>query len=75
MSWLDENVKKDFDLIYGNSTAKVLQKKIGLKKMLENIQSSKFEYLHGYNTCLNESLNNFKTGGGITRKNLNQWGT
>ena len=74
-SWLDQTITKDFVLIYGNPKSSVLQKKLGLKKLLENIHLNKADYIHGMNTCMNEFLNNYKMAGGITRKNLNQWQT
>ena len=67
--------KKDFLFVYENEHGKNVQKKLGLKRLLENIQQKKFEFLHGFNTCMNECLNNFKLAGGLTQKKLNQWQT
>ena len=72
-SWLDISIEKDNLLVFGNKKANCIQKKLGLKVLLENILTKRKEFLHGFNTCMNECLNNFKMAGGITRKDLNQW--
>ena len=73
LSWLNSENNKVHLFIEGNKNSRCIQKKNGLKVLLNDIQFKKTDYLHGYNTCNNESLNHFKMDGGITRKDLNQW--
>jgi hypothetical protein len=73
-TWLCESINKEAKFILGNPNGKNPSKKLGLKGIIDKIETRKLEYLHGYHTCMNESLNHVKMGGGgMTRKELNQW--
>jgi hypothetical protein len=75
-TWLCESISKEAKFIFGDPAGKNASRKLGLKGLVTKIHERKLEYLHGYHTCMNESLNHVKMGGGgITRKELNQWQT